>query len=154
MTHETRRTQGPTGGCGKRCDFHRQFLKMIRIEPDNHACRETHQPPPQFYPQYTPMVQPMPSKLPKLFWGLSNEQRRILSTRMLEAGHSGYDLEKAIRLAVWGEGSLQRGQVSPRGVVSKAIVFNAVLLLLCELRLLSPSSSHMVLMLLSVVFGS
>lgn len=50
----------------------------------------------------------MPSKLPKLFWGLSNEQRRLLAARMLEAGHSGAELERAIRLALWGEGSSRR----------------------------------------------
>lgn len=54
----------------------------------------------------------MPSKLPKLFWGLSNEQRRLLAARMLEAGHSGDELERAIRLAIWGEGSSRRMSVS------------------------------------------
>ncbi|CAM9752234.1 unnamed protein product [Ectocarpus sp. 6 AP-2014] len=50
-------------------------------------------------------LKPMPSKLPKLFWGLSTEQRRVLAARMLEAGHSGDSLERAIRLAIWGESS-------------------------------------------------
>ncbi|CAM9201730.1 unnamed protein product [Ectocarpus sp. 4 AP-2014] len=53
-------------------------------------------------------LKPMPSKLPKLFWGLSTEQRRVLAARMLEAGHSGDALERAIRLAIWGESSSRR----------------------------------------------
>lgn len=60
----------------------------------------------------TPHAQPMPSSLPKLFWGLTSEQRRLLATRMLEAGHghtSGDELKEAIRMAaIFGEGSTRR----------------------------------------------
>lgn len=56
--------------------------------------------------------QAIPSKLPRLFLGVSHQQRRKLAKKMLEQGRTGHDLERAIRFAVGRDGQSARRRLT------------------------------------------
>lgn len=89
--------------------------------------------------------QSMPSKLPRLFHGLSCEQRRQLAAQMLEEGHTGSDLERAIRFAVAG------GQQRKRCALVRCVVWPWRAFLQCTAHSEGRHSSRKTLMCWAVV---